>query len=355
MTTSNSFLLYGASGYTGGLLAEAAVRAGLQPVLAGRSAATLAPLAERLGCRAVTAALDDKAALDRALADVPLVLHCAGPFSQTATPMVDACLRTGRHYLDITGEIPVFEALRARSDEARARGVMLLPGVGFDVVPSDCLLAHVHRRLPGATKLSLTIASLGRVSHGTAATSVEILGNGGLVRKDGALVHVPLGRTTRTIVVDGRPRTATLFPWGDLATAWHSTGVKNLEVWFTFPPRMIRLMRLADLCRPLLRHPAVTAFLQRRVPPGGPSQKARDTGRSTLIATATDDDGHSVTSTLHTREGYAHTVDAALLCVQRALAGDTPRGYQTPSSAYGPDLVLQAPGTTRTDDEPAST
>jgi short subunit dehydrogenase-like uncharacterized protein len=347
--TTTPFLLYGATGYTGTLIAEAAVAAGLRPILAGRNGATLAPLAERLGVPFRVAALDDPRALDAALHDVAAVLHCAGPFSATAAPMVDAALRTQRHYLDVTGEIAVFEALRARSAAAFARGVMLLPGVGFDVVPSDCLLAHVFRRLPSATKLTLTIASLGAVSHGTAATAIEMLGRGGLVRRHGALVPVPLGAPLRTLEIDGRKRTTMRFPWGDLATAAHSTGVGDIEVWFVVSRAQARGARMLDLLGPLLRRPAVTRFLQRRLPPGGPDEAARARGRSVLFAEATDDDGARARSRLDTRDGYSHTVDAALLCLRRVLAGDHAPGYQTPSSAYGPDLVLAAPQTTRTD------
>src|SRR5581483_8285688 len=149
-----------------------------------------------------------------------LVLHCAGPFSRTSAPMVDACLRRGVHYLDITGEVDVFEACAARSDEARARNVMIMPGVGFDVVPTDCLAAHLKRSLPTATTLTLGFQSLAKLSRGTATTMVEHVADGGLVRKDGVLTNVPAAHKTRTIDFGRGPAKAICIPWGDVSTAW---------------------------------------------------------------------------------------------------------------------------------------
>src|SRR5580765_143373 len=143
-----ALLLYGANGYTGELVARRAAAAGVPVVLAGRNAPAVAALAAELGQDHRAFALDDAAALDRALAGITVVLNCAGPFSRTAAPLVAACLRARAHYLDITGEIAVLEALATRDAEARARGIALLPGAGFDVVPTDCLAAHVARRLP---------------------------------------------------------------------------------------------------------------------------------------------------------------------------------------------------------------
>lgn len=348
MSTS-SFLLYGANGYTGALVAEAAVARGLRPVLAGRNAEALQALAARLDLPWRAVALDDADGLHDALEDVACVLHCAGPFSRTSTPMVNACLRAQRHYLDITGEFGVFEMLRGRSSEAHARGVMLLPGTGFDVVPSDCLLSHVHRRLPDATRLRLVISFSGGMSHGTATTMLEHFGGTSYARRGGRIVPVPLARDVRTVDIDGRPRSAVIFPWGDISTAFHSTGVGDIEVWFTFPRAQARVLRAAGLAGPLLRLPAVRRLLQRFVPAGGPSAAVRAAGRCVLLAEAENDAGDVVKSRLQTPEGYTHTVDTALSCVRRVLDGLHPTGYQTPSSAYGPDLVLEAPGTSRSD------
>ena len=111
---STPLLIYGANGYTGALIARLAAERGLRPVLAGRSRAGLAAVATPLGLEERVFALEDAAALDAGLAEARVVLHCAGPFAHTARRMADACFRTHTHYLDITGEIAVFEALAAR-------------------------------------------------------------------------------------------------------------------------------------------------------------------------------------------------------------------------------------------------
>lgn len=345
-----TFLLYGATGYTGQLIAEACASRGLRPTLAGRNASTLQSLAERLGLPWVAAPLEDDAGLDRALSGVGAVLHCAGPFSRTAAPMVSACLRTGRHYLDITGEIPVFEACAARDREARDRGVMLMPGVGFDVVPSDCLALHVARRLPGATHLELCIASLGSVSHGTALTALEEFRGVAVERVEGSLVESPLGRRWRTFDFgDGRQLRAVAGPLADVSTAWRSTGIGNLRVYLAVGRRLQRMIRLGAMVAPLVRLRPVARLAQALVRRGGPDATARAQGKTAVLAEATDAAGQRVRARLDGPEAYVLTVEAALACVQRVMAGSAPPGFQTPALAWGPDLVLEVPGVSRTD------
>jgi short subunit dehydrogenase-like uncharacterized protein len=148
------FLIYGANGFTGSLIAHEAVARGQRPVLAGRNAAAVAALARDVGLEYRAFALDDPGKVVEGIRGMQAVLHCAGPFAHTYRPMAEACLQAGVHYLDVTGEVAVFEGLAARAAADKAAGVMLLPGVGFDVVPSDCLAA-LKRRLPSATHLAL--------------------------------------------------------------------------------------------------------------------------------------------------------------------------------------------------------
>jgi short subunit dehydrogenase-like uncharacterized protein len=267
--------------------------------------------------------------------------------------MADACLRNGVHYLDITGEIAVFEALAARYAEAKAAGVMLLPGVGFDVVPSDCLAAHLNRRLPTATRLVLGIRALGSISRGTATTMLEGMesGQGGLVRRDGKLVATPIAAKTLEIDFGRGLRPAVLMPWGDVATAYHSTGIPNIEVYMSFPPNAVRAMQVGRYLGWLTKLPGVMGLLKQRVQSGppGPTAEERVTGLSLLWGMVEDDSGGRAESRLQTPEGYTLTALAALLIVRKVLAGQVRPGFQTPSSAYGPDLVLEIPGVVRTD------
>lgn len=346
-------LIYGANGYTGELTARIAVEQGLRPILAGRSEAQVAAIAARFGLPYRIATLDDAASLDAMLQDVVVVLHCAGPFVHTAAPMVDACLRSGVHYLDITGEIAVFEALAARYDEAKRAGVMLLPGAGFDVAPSDCLAAHLNRRLPSATRLLLGIRALGQVSRGTAMTALEGIarGEGGLVRKHGRLTPTPIAWKTRKIDFGKGPRLAVTVPWGDVSTAYHSTGIPDIEVYMSFPPATVRAMKVSRYVGGLLRLPGVVELLRRRIRSAapGPTDAERALGIGLLWGRAEDDAGNAVEARLCTPEGYTLTALTSLLIMRKVLTGEIRPGFQTPSSAYGPDLILEIEGVERID------
>jgi short subunit dehydrogenase-like uncharacterized protein len=348
----SDLLVYGANGYTGELIAREATSRGQRPALAGRRAAPVAALAGELGLAHRAFALDDPAALDAGLDGVRAVLNCAGPFTHTARPLAAACLRRRVHYLDITGEIDVFESLAAQDRAARDAGVTLLPGSGFDVVPSDCLAAHLKRRLPTATKLTLGFQGLGRVSQGTAATAVANLRRGGAVRRGGKLTRVPAAWKTRTIDFGRGPVRAMTIPWGDVATAYHSTGIPDIEVYIAAPTGMRVFARLSRHFGWALGRPSVQAFLRKHLTGGarGPTAEQRARGRSYLWGEVSDPGSRRAVSRLETPEGYTLTVFAALAAAGRVLAGDAPPGFQTPATAFGPDFVLTLPGVTRTDD-----
>ena len=266
--------------------------------------------------------------------------------------MADACLEARVHYLDITGEIGVFEMLAARDTEAMAAGVMLLPGAGFDVVPSDCLALHLQRRLPTATHLALAFHGVGSVSRGTATTIVENLHRGGVIRRGGVLTSVPAAWRTRDINFGQGPRLTVSIPWGDVSTAYRSTGIRDIEVYAATSRRQLRLMRWSRHLGWALRSAFAQHFLKRRIKarPPGPSDKERAEGKTLLWGEVSDDKGNRAVSRLRGPEGYTFTMRTALAAMGRVLAGDAPPGYQTPSLAYGADFVLEVPGVERTDD-----
>jgi short subunit dehydrogenase-like uncharacterized protein len=351
MVMTGPWLLYGANGYTGERVARLACARGHRPILAGRQAGAVCALAEELGLERRLFALDDPHRVEDALGGMSLVLHCAGPFSQTARPMADACLRTQTHYLDITGEVGVIEDLAARDAEARAARVTLLPGCGFEVVPSDCLAVHLKARLPGARRLALAYAASGRPSRGTAATAIEGLGREGLVRRGGVLTAVPSAWKSRRIDFGDGPRAAITLPLADLTTAWHSTRIPDIEVYFAAPPGLSALLVASRHFGPLLRSERVRRFLTARVRAGkrGPSEEESRRGRGFVWGEAEDEAGRRATSRLSLPDGYSFTALAALGVVERALAGQTPAGFQTPAKVCGPDFVLGLEGVTRTD------
>jgi len=345
-------LIYGSTGYTGRLILQEALARGLRPSLAGRNPDSVRAQAEPLGLEWRAAAIDDRAAMDAALEDAKVVLHCAGPFAQTWRAMSDACLRRRAHYLDITGELAVFEGLAARDSEAHDSGIMLLPGVGFDVVPSDCLAAHLARRLPDAVHLSLAFRAFGGASRGTLATMVANLGTPGAVRRNGRIVAVPQGWRTRKIDFgDGKLRDATTIPWGDVSTAWHSTGIPNIEVYVSMRPALRRAAIASRWLGPVLRSGIVRRSLASlvRSGPSGPTDEERARGASLLWGEAVAASGERVESRLRGASGYTLTAQTAVHLAAKALSGQAPAGFQTPSRAYGADVILEIPGVTRTD------
>jgi len=348
-TDTKPWMIYGAYGYTGELAAREAAARGLRPVLAGRNAAAVSALAAELGLDSRAFALDDPAAAARGIAGMAAVLHCAGPFARTSKPMVDACLAAGAHYLDITGEIAVFESiLSRRGDEARRAGVALLPGVGFDVVPSDCLAARLARALPDATELVLAFTSdRGGISRGTLKTMIESLPGAGAVRRGGKIVPVPVAFDAREIDFGGAlgKRWTMTIPWGDVSTAFHSTGIPNIRVYTGTPLGAIRRARLFAPLLPLAGLKPVKRFLERRVDrrPAGPGPGVRATARSYLWGEVKNAAGATVTATLEAPEGYQLTAFSSVECARRATAGLVPPGAWTPSKAFGADYVTELP------------
>jgi short subunit dehydrogenase-like uncharacterized protein len=347
-------LIYGSYGYTGRLIVDEAMRRGLRPILGGRDAAAVRAQADQLRLEHRAFPLTEPRAVDAALDSVSAVMHCAGPFSRTSAPMIDACIRRGAHYLDITGEIAVFEAAAARDADARTAGVMLLPGVGFDVVPSDCLAAHLARRLPSATRLALAFDARGGLSRGTARTMLESSSSGGMVRRSGALERVPAAwRTRRIDFGDGRPLDATTIPWGDVSTAFYSTGIGTIEVYSATPPMARRVMIASRHLGWLLRSAPVRGLLGaliRRAPPG-PSDEIRARTNSRLWGEVMDRRGRRAISRIIAPQSYALTALTAVAAVVKVLGGAATPGFRTPSLAFGPDFILEIPGVRREDVE----
>ena len=341
------WMVYGANGYTGRMIVAEAVRRGLRPVLAGRNAAELRELGAHYDLPVRAFPLTDPNPVRAAVEGMKLVLHCAGPFSATAAPMLEACLGAGAHYLDITGEIDVFAHCHAQDARARAAGIVVLPGAGFDVVPTDCLAAMLKRDLPTATSLVLAFEAGGGPSPGTAKTSVEGLGKGGRARIGGELRRVPLAWKTRTFERDGEPRFAMTIPWGDVFTAYVSTGIPDIEVYMGVPPATAARLRRLRLLGPLLGWSPVQRWLKGQVERKvhGPSDETRGRTGCTIWGEVRDPAGGEAKRRLHTPNGYDLTVTASLGIVDRLLRGERPAGgFCTPSRLMGADYVLGLPG-----------
>ena len=345
----SNWLIYGANGYTGSLIAEEAVRRGHRPILAGRNRQAVEALASRLQTAGAPCDVSEPETLQVAIDRCRVVLNCAGPFSETVGPVLAACLSRRSHYLDITGEIDVFSACHDRSQNAVERGICVVPGVGFDVVPTDSVAAMLKEALPDATSLVLAFEAGGGPSVGTAKTSVAGLAKGGRVRRDGKIVEVPLAFKTRTFMRRGQPRNAMTIPWGDVFTAHVTTGIPDIEVYMVASPSAITSARRLNWIRPLLRFPVVTRFLQRRMTASvqAPSPERRARTNCYVWGEATAPGGRTARVEIETPNGYDLTVTASLGVVERLLDPGAPApkaGYLTPSQLMGPRYVLGLPG-----------
>jgi short subunit dehydrogenase-like uncharacterized protein len=350
MADRSTWMIYGANGYTGRLVAVEARRQGLYPVLAGRRAGPIETLAEDLGLPARVFNLADGRAAARALADMAVVAHCAGPFSATSAQMVDACLASRTHYLDISGEIDVFLAAQRRHADAQAAGIVICPGVGFDVIPTDCLAAVLKEALPDATHLVLAFDAHGQVSRGTARTMAESfrLGRrGGRVRRNGVIEEVPLAHSRRRVDFAGGSAMAVAIAWGDLATAYVSTGIPNIETYASMPPVAAVASSALNLARPLLAWAPVQKVLRRLADRStGPSDEELRTGRSRFWGEVSNVAGEQRTARLETTNGYRLTADGAIMAVKFLLDYAPAGGYYTPSMLMGARCVEQLPGST---------
>jgi short subunit dehydrogenase-like uncharacterized protein len=343
----NKWIIYGSYGYTGSLIAEIASKSEYPVVLSGRDEQQLKRQAAELNMEYKKADLDNPAELEELLSDALLVIHCAGPFLFTWKNMADACLQHNCHYLDITGEIDVFEGLKEMDYLFQETGLMTLPGAGFDVVPSDCLAVHLKEKLPDADTLELAFAGLGGgISKGTATSMAERAGNGSAVRRNGEIMRVPTAYLTRKVDFGEKVMSTMSIPWGDISTAYTSTHIENITVFTAMKPGAIRLMKLSNLFNPILRTSFVRNLIKKKIRKkvSGPAPEQRESGRSLFWGRVSNEAGDSAEARMTTPEGYKLTAATAWLIAGKVAAGDFKPGYQTPATAYGKNLILEADG-----------
>lgn len=322
-------LIYGATGYTGRLVSNRAKAIGLDFEIAGRDAAKLAMASAELGVGHRIFTLDDPASLPLHLHGFTVLLNCAGPFARTAEPLMQACIAVGAHYLDITAEIDVYRLAEALGDAAEQAGTMLLTGVGWDVVPTDCLAAHVAARVDTPRSLRIALQVAGSMSRGSAMSAGEIIGAGLMARVDGILMPKDDDAIGVFDFGDG-PVDCVPLSFGDLVTAWRSTGIPNIEMFVHVSGDAFPQGDLASL-------------------PDGPSAEERDAHRARAVAEVTDADGRTIRSMIETPNGYSYTPLAAAEAARRVLSGDYRPGFQTPVTVFGPAFAQGIADTSITD------
>jgi short subunit dehydrogenase-like uncharacterized protein len=344
-------LIYGATGFTGRLIAQHARDSGIEIILAGRNPVRLQDLSQKLRVPYRVAMLHNLSQLDAALRDIAVMINAAGPFDETACPLVEACQRTGTHYLDVSGELPVFQLLHRYSEQAQARGVMIMPGTGFVVVASDCLAAHVAARMPQARHLRLALSRTDLVSRGSLATMLRLTRECVSIRRDGDLCAVGVGTLERTFDFGDGERIATAVSWADVFSAYYTTGIANIEVYVEADAWARWLYQFgAWLAEPLQLKPVQSLLsLPTRAWPRGPTERQRIGAPRVIVAEAEDRYRRCVTARLYTPDGYSFTLLSAVAIAQRVLAGEFRAGFQTPAQVFGADFPLAFEGVRRED------
>ena len=329
-----NWMIYGAYGYTAKLIAAEAVKRGHQPVLAGRDEAQLLDLSDQLGLAYRVFELDHPKKIKQALEGIDIVLHCAGPFVHTADIMREACIGSLTHYLDITGEADVLEQSYQTHARAQEAGVVVISGVGFDVVPTDFMAYALKQRLADATHLELAFAGDGGVSPGTAKTMVEMMPGLGKIRQAGEVKTVPLAYVGKELPFSDKPRYCMSIPWGDIVTAYYSTEIPNILVLTAIEESQAKWVKRCNHIVDLLAIKWVRKYLQKLIAKKvvGPSAEARAAGFMRLWGRAYNEQD-SVEMFVDTPEGYSFTVISSLLFVEELLANKIMPGAYTPSQA----------------------
>lgn len=322
-----TLMIYGATGYTGRMAAERAKGLGLNIEIAGRNNDRLAHLAAQLNVPYRVFAAEAQAA--EALDGVGVLLNFAGPFAQTAEHLMRACIKAGVDYLDITAEINVYRLAERLGAQAAEAGVMLLPGVGWDVVPTDCLAMHVAQRVASPRALSIALQVPGSMSRGSARSVSEIIGAGLLARINSELLATPDAQPRQFDFGEG-PVTCQPLSFGDLVTGWYSTGIPNIAMFV---------------------HISGDAFPEGDVSqlPDGPSAYERDAHRARAVAEVIASDGSIARSMIETVNGYSYTPLAAIEAARRVLSGERKPGFETPARIFGGGFAESIAGTTITD------
>lgn len=351
MTTK--ILIYGAYGYTGKLITKEAYKQSLKVHLAGRSEESLKKLANVYNFDYTVINLNEEK-LTLLLKDFEVVIHCAGPFSETAIPMINACIKSQTHYVDITGEVSVFESIMNKSNEAQQAGISLIPGVGFDVVPTDCLAAHLHKIMPDATHLEMAfVGSKTGMSRGTAVTMAKNISQGGFIRENSQLKNVPLAYKIKEFEFPHRKQWCMTIPWGDLMTAYHQTGIPNIEIYSGAAKKTIDKIKKYRFLKFLLGIEWIQKIVRRKIENSvtGPTENELQEGKTYIVGIVSNKVGAFRSSTLITPEAYQLTALTALKSALHLLdKGKTIHaGYLTPAQAFGKDYILEFKNVERID------
>lgn len=331
LKTMNTFMIYGATGYTGRLASQYSKSVGINPVVAGRSDGSVKQLASLLGVSYRTFGVDDRQAVDSCLRGIRVLLNCAGPFARTAEPLMDACIRCGVHYLDISAELISYQLADQKNDEAGAANVMLLPGCGGSVAMLGCLAGHAVKSVKKVTSIDIALFVAGTMSRGSAVSAAQSVTAECLQRRNGHLIKQNVQDTVEFDFDDGKGLVkCSPVTLPDLLTIWKSTNSPNIKAFFHVSGDAFPTGELAAL-------------------PDGPTMEQRKESPYHAAVAVKADDGTIKRTVLHTANGYDFTSVACIKAAKRVLDGEAKGGFQTPAITFGSDFVTTILGSTLKD------
>ena len=338
----NKLMLYGANGYSAKLIIEELIPRNIMPILAGRNESVIKNLAAEYNCEWKAFDLSDEIKLIESLKNVHTLLNCAGPFKYTAKDLIDACLLAKTNYLDITGEMPVMHLAFSLRKSAKKNGIVILPSVGFDIIPTDCLAKRLSEKMPDATHLKLgLINKRGKISRGTFLTTLEFLGGKGKIRRSGNVVDSRIGE----FKINFKRKEFTFYgisiPWGDVYSSYHSTGIPNAEVYLAVPKFVSIISPLLLFFMKLLRVQSVKNIVGNYIKEHytGPTVEERESAETYIWGMVENGKGEKIEEVYQVQEGYNLTAKGAAECSVRVLNNNLPPGTYTPSMAFGSDFL----------------
>ncbi|KAK8074474.1 hypothetical protein PG997_009137 [Apiospora hydei] len=331
-------MIYGATGYTARLATDHAQAHALPLILAGRTRATISHLSVSLEIPYRVFDLADHRTVVSALkeAETKVLLNCAGPFASTAPPLIAACIDAGGvHYLDISAELGTYQVAADRSDDAKAAGVMLLPGCGGSVAMLGCLAGHALRRIENPTQIDIALRIAGPMSRGSIVSAAQgsMAGAAALQRRGGELVPWRSMETAEEEASSGLfdfddgEGVVSCFPvtLPDLFTIWKSTGVASIRTYAC-------IAASGNVGFPEENN-------NNHMLPDGPSAEERKANPYHAAVVATGPDGSVGRAVLHTVNGYTFTAMASVEAARRVLEGEVIAGLQTPAILFGNGFV----------------
>lgn len=326
MNQSDKLLLYGAAGYTGKIIAARAKALGLDFEIAGREDDKISALAAELGVAYHVFTVEDNTGWQLALAGKKVLINAAGPFRYTAREAMQACLKAGVHYLDISAELETYQLAESLDGEARRAGIQLMSGAGL-FVSYDALAVYLSKQVKEPVSLTVGFRHFGGFSRGSVLSSKNIADLGLLIRKDGQLVQSD-DQGTKKFDFVGEEVECMPTPLGGIILSYKSTGIPNIREYFSLK---LPATQLPDIAPPEL--------------PEGPSEQERAAGRNGLSGEVTGRDGTVVKACVDAPSGYDLTPLSVVAVAHRILGDDFKTGYQSPGSAYGESIIHDIPYT----------